>query len=862
MTDVAARMRALEDEIRAHDRRYYVEAQPTISDGEYDALLRELQELEAAHPALARADSPTQRVGGAPIEGFETIAHRVPMLSISNTYATDEVLEFDARLRRLLGADAALAYYVDAKVDGVALSLWYEDGALVRGVTRGDGVRGDDVTHNVRTFRDVPLRLAEPIAGFMEIRGEAYIPLSAFVRVNEARAERGEALFANPRNATAGSLRQLDPRIARRRQLHYVAHSVGERDNLPAASHTEAMALFGRLGLSTSQVAQRCETIAEVVGLCESLQAKPPQVEYAIDGLVIRVDDHALQEQLGQRSRSPRWMIAYKFPAEQATTTLRHVEVGLGKGGNLTPVAHFDPVQLAGTTVSRASLHNFKEVARKDIHVGDRILVEKAGEIIPYVVKVVEPGETREPVVPPAACPVCGGPVDRDEDDTQVRCPNKACGGTLHARLRHFASRGAMDIDGLGGKIIAQLMAAGLVHDVADLYALEVSQLQSLERLGRRSAENLVAGIEASKGRGLARVLVSLSIDHVGSTVSRVIAERFPSMDALREAPAEALEALEGVGPTIATSLASALRDPQLLAVLDRMAAAGVDMTSQAPPRAGGAPQGPLVGVTVVLTGTLEGITRDEAKARIIAAGGKVAGSVSKATGLLVAGEKAGSKLAKAEALGVEVIDGPELVRRLEATQIVPDAGAAGAGAQPLAGLKLVLTGTLSAPREQIAERIRAAGGKVSGSLSKATDLLVVGAKPGSKLAKANALGVEVIEEAQLEARLAGAGPAADPGAAVDAEPAPEPAAATEPEAVASDALAGLRVVLTGTLSEPREAVADRVRAAGGKVSGSLSSATDLLVVGAKPGSKLAKAEALGVTVIDEAALRERLGLG
>ncbi len=655
-----ARMAQLIEQLEGHNRRYYVESNPTISDTEYDKLHRELIELETRYPEAASPDSPTQRTGDEPIEGFSTVTHRVPMLSIDNTYSIEEVREFEERLRRQLDDESTeLHYYLDAKVDGVALSLWYEHGRLVRAVTRGNGKQGDDVTHNVRTMRNVPLTLAGKLARlpFVEVRGEAYIPLAEFERINAQRLADGQELFANPRNSTSGSLKLLDPKQAARRRMMFVAHSAGDRTGLPAETHQQAMALFREAGLSTSELARQCPTIEQVVAACEQYQAERPALDYAIDGLVIRVDSHALQTHLGARSKSPRWMIAYKFPAEQATTVLRSVSLQVGKGGRISPVAHFDPVHLAGTTVVKATLHNFKEVARKEIHLGDRVLVEKAGEIIPQVVKVVGPGpgEMREPILPPEQCPVCGGPVLQEE--IYVRCDSNDCVGKLRSRIESFASRGCMDIEGLGDKTISQLVEANLVRDVADLYALTHEQLIGLERMGSKSALNMLAGLEASKARGMARVLSGLSIGNVGGIVAGLLAEEFADVWALAEATPEQLEAIDGVGPIMAQTIGEAFAQDDFRQLVQRLEQAGVKLASTRQARAPVPTEGPFVGKKVVITGTLSSMSRDAAKQAVVAAGGKVSGSVSKKTDLLIAGEKAGSKLAKAEKLGVAILD-------------------------------------------------------------------------------------------------------------------------------------------------------------------------------------------------------------
>ncbi len=652
-------MRQLEQELHQANRLYYVEHAPNLSDFEFDEKLRELQVLEAGYPESVSPDSPTQRVGGEPIEGFITVAHRVPMLSIDNTSSVEEMREFEERLRRQLGgADVELSYFLDAKVDGVALSLWYEEGTLVRALTRGNGVEGDDVTHNVRTMRNVPLKLSGAALGglaFVEVRGEAYIPKVDFRRINQERLEHGLELFANPRNCTAGSLKLLAPRLAGERRMLFIAHSVGDKTGLPVSSHQRAMELFGEAGLSTSDIAQVCPTIEDVISACQRYEKEMPELAYAIDGLVVRVNSHALQDSLGARSKSPRWIVAYKFPPDQATTVLRDVTLQVGKGGRISPVAHFDPVHLAGTTVVRASLHNFKEVSRKDIHLGDRILVEKAGEIIPQVVKVVAAGENRQPIEPPDGCPVCGAPVIQEE--VYARCSAaSSCIGQVRSRIESWASRGCMDIEGLGDKTVAQLVEAGLIGDVADLYVLPRDQLLLLERMGSKSADNLLAGLEVSKSLGMARVLSGLSIENVGGVVAGLLAAEFDDMWSLADADTGRLEEIDGIGPVVAQTIHDTLAAPAFHDLLRRLEASGVDLKA---PRAASemVGEGPFAGKTIVITGTLVEMSRNQAKRAVVAAGGKVTGSVSSRTDILIAGQKAGSKLDKAQQLGVVVVD-------------------------------------------------------------------------------------------------------------------------------------------------------------------------------------------------------------
>ncbi len=661
----AERIAELAEEIRQHDRRYYVEANPTISDKEYDELYAELVRLERDHPELRSPDSPTRRVGGEPLEGFESVAHRVPMLSIDNTYSEEEIREFDARVRRALrGYEDDVPYHTDLKVDGVALSLWYEGGRLVRGLTRGDGTRGDDITANVRTIRGIPLvldasRRAAP--AFLEVRGEAYLPLQEFARINRELLAAGREPFANPRNACAGTLKNLDPKIAAGRRLAYVAHSIGETEGLDAPSQTEAMRFFAGFGIPVSKHQRSCRNVGEVVDRCLDLQALRPEVDFAIDGVVIKVDPLELQRRLGMRSRSPRWAIAYKFPAEQQTTRIRHVEFQVGKTGTITPVAILEPVQLSGTTVEHATLHNFEEIARKDIRVGDFVFVQKAGEIIPQVLKVAVERRTgdEQPIPVPTGCPVCGSAVQRDEGGVYIRCSNRACEARLESLVRMFSHRGAMDVEGMGEKVVSQLVDRGLVRDVGDLYSLTVEDVRGLERMGEKSARNLVAAIAASRGRGLRALLIGLGIRHVGSKIADLLADEYGSIDRLAEATVERLQSIEGIGPRIADSVYLWFRDPEHREIVEKIRRAGVVLTEPKRARPAG---GPLAGKRVVVTGKIGELSREDVEEKVAALGGKATGTVSAKTDLVVHGEKPGTKLEKAQALGIETMTAEEFL--------------------------------------------------------------------------------------------------------------------------------------------------------------------------------------------------------
>ncbi len=681
MTDKQAkRIEQLREEIRRHDYLYYVQARPEISDRDYDRLMDELKALEAAHPELLTPDSPTQRVGGQPVEGFATVAHGSPMLSIDNTYSADEVREFDARVRKALG-ETPFHYLADPKIDGVAVSLRYERGALALAATRGDGRRGDDVTNNVRTIRAVPLRLrGKGWPDVLEVRGEIYWPRRDFAAFNASLAERGEETFANPRNGAAGTLKQLDPKVVAARKLAFVAHGFGQWSKVPVRRAGELNGLLGEWGIPVSPHSRVCKDIGEVLAAIDDWASRRAEAEYETDGMVIKVDELDLRDELGATSKYPRWCIAYKYQAEQAATVLREVSFQVGRLGTITPVAHFDPVPLSGTTVSNASLHNFDQVDRLDVRVGDTIVVEKAGEIIPQVVQVLHekrPSGTRK-LHPPKRCPACDGETARDEGGVYLRCINPECPAQLRERLRFFAARGQMDIESLGEAIIDRLVEGGLVKHFADLYALTKDELVGLElgrhvnekgteviqRIQDKLAGNLLSAIEKSKSRGLARVLAALGIRHVGGRVAEVLAGHFGEMDALIAATQEQLTEIHEIGPVIAESVFRFFHSAAGRDAVRRLQAAGVNMTAERRAPAG---EGPLAGKSVVVTGTLPGFSRKEAEDAITAAGGRPAGSVSKSTAFVVAGENAGSKLDKARQLGVEIIDEAEFRRRLGA---------------------------------------------------------------------------------------------------------------------------------------------------------------------------------------------------
>jgi DNA ligase (NAD+) len=661
--DIKKRMESLREQIREHDYLYYVLNQPRISDQQYDELFAELKKLEAEHPDLVTPDSPTQRVAGRPLEGFKAVRHAVPMLSIDNTYSADELKAFDERVRRQLET-SDYSYVVELKIDGLAVSLRYEHGVLVRGATRGDGDEGDDVTANIRTIRSIPLCLVdgEKAPVVLEVRGEVYMPTKSFTALNEAQAEAGEKAFANPRNAAAGSLKLLDSRITAKRNLSFFAYALGEVSRPPATTHFQALQKLKAMGLPLNPHMTQAKNIGEVIDICMSWSDRRLKLDYQIDGLVIKVDRFDQQDRLGFTGRAPRWCIAYKFAAEQAATVVESIVVQVGKSGTLTPVANLTPVPLAGTVVKRATLHNFDQMHRLDVREGDTVLIEKAGEIIPQVVEVkrdLRPASAK-PFPVPKTCPVCGTEVVKDPAGVYVRCPNPHCLGQLQERLRYFAGRDQMDIEHLGDALIEQLIEAGLVRNFAELYRLKKEDLLSLERMGERSAQNVLDSLEAGKNRPLWRFIAALGIRHVGGQSAQVLADHFGSLDALMQAGLDEIDSIEQIGPVMAESIYSYFRDPNHVKVIKDLLAAGV--RPQAPAKTKRA--GVLSGQTIVVTGTLEHFSRQQAEQAIKDAGGKATGSVSKNTDFLVAGSDPGSKLDKARQLGVKVVD-EEQFRRI-----------------------------------------------------------------------------------------------------------------------------------------------------------------------------------------------------
>ncbi len=648
----------LREEIRRHEELYYAHDSPEISDREYDVLLERLQELERQHPELVTNDSPTQRVGGRPVEGFAQVVHRRAMLSLDNSYNIEELRAFDVRCQRL--ADGrAVDYVAELKIDGLSLALHYENQVLQRAVTRGDGRVGEEVSANARTIRSIPLRInskAKPFATEFEVRGEAFIPRKVFERINAEREAQDEPRFANPRNAAAGTIRQLDPKITASRRLEMFAYDLLAGERKPFATHWEALNWMEQAGLRVNPERVLCKSIEEVIEFANRMEAKRDELDYEIDGLVVKVNSTALQDEFGTTNKAPRWAIAYKYAARQAETKVLSIVVQVGRTGALTPVANLEPVGLAGTTVARATLHNPDEVKRLGIRIGDWVLIEKGGDVIPKVLKVIEAKRTgtEKSFRMPRKCPVCGGEISRPEGEVVSRCIAADCPAQLEGRLLHFASRRAMRIEGLGESLVHQLVESGKVHDAGDLYSLTLEDIAGLERMAKKSASNLLAQIAASKQKDLANLIYALGLRHVGDRTATTLARQFGSLEALSKATVEELDDVPEIGLTVAQSVRDWFDDEGNLALCNRLAAAGVQTKRETIRRQ---TDDRFAGKTFVLTGTLAGYTRDEARAAIEARGGRVSGSVSKKTDFVVAGEEAGSKLDKATELGVTVLD-------------------------------------------------------------------------------------------------------------------------------------------------------------------------------------------------------------
>jgi DNA ligase (NAD+) len=656
--DARAVIASLRDEINRHNYRYYVLDDPELTDAEYDVLMRRLEALEAEHPELLTPDSPTQRVGAAPSTKFATVVHRRMMLSLANAMDAGEMTEFDHRIKRFLKDESALEYVAEVKLDGLAVELVYEDGRLTNASTRGDGVNGEDVTINIRTIKSIPLRLIKPahhpMPKLLEVRGEVIFPRKAFERLNADRVRNGEPPFANPRNAAAGSLRQLDPRITAARPLDIFCHSPGVIEGIGFNSQWDFLQGIKALGLKVNPLSKRCNGVEEVLAYWNDLTDRRHDLDYEADGVVAKVNSWSLQNQLGEVSRSPRWAIAYKFKAQQAETVVEKIEVQVGRIGSLTPVAKLKPVKLAGVTISNASLHNLDEIRRKDVREGDTVLIERAGDVIPYVVRVTQAGQPRAGEFQmPSHCPICRGAIVHEEGEVGYFCVNVNCPARMRESVRHFASKASVDIDGLGDKLVAQLIEAGLVKELDDLYHLTHEQLAGLERMADKSARNVLASIERSRHTTLDRVINGLGIRHVGEHTARQLALRFRHLPPLMDASEDELQAVRDIGAEVASSIRAYFDEPRNRQAAERLAAL-LDIRPLPEPAEG---RGALRDKSFVLTGTLEGLTREDAERRILAAGGRVTSAVSRKTDFVVAGADPGSKLRKAAELGVKTLD-------------------------------------------------------------------------------------------------------------------------------------------------------------------------------------------------------------
>jgi len=664
--EVVSRIKELREQLHYHNYRYYVLDEPVVSDAEYDRLLLELEQLEEEYPELVIPDSPTQRVGAAPLDKFESVRHRQPMLSLENAFSEAEAREFDARLKRFLRTAEEFHYVVEPKMDGCAVELVYEQGRFTVGSTRGDGIRGENVTQNLKTIHTIPLQMlgeSAPVPELLEVRGEVYMDLEEFEKLNKDRLDRGEAAFANPRNAAAGSLRQLDPAITASRPLKIYCYGVGEVKGASFKTHWEVLESLKKWGFRVNPLIETCRGIDAAIAYHHRIEHQRHGLPYEIDGVVVKVDSLALQERLGAKARSPRWALAYKFAATQETTRVLNIVVNVGRTGAVTPMAVMEPVEVGGVTVSRATLHNEDEVARKDVRVGDTILVQRAGDVIPEVVKVIpeERPPGAEPFQMPKNCPVCDTELVRPEGEKVTRCPNPDCFGALTRGIMHFASKAGMDIDGLGEKIILQLVNVGLVKDVSDLYHLTEGDLVPLERFAEKSAQNIVNAIQGSKNPPFWRLINALGIRFVGEATAQLLAQHFQTLKGLMEASEEDLLQVEGVGPQVAGSIREYFQNPRNRELIDKLKDAGVQEKPPEPRTAG-----PLEGKTFVFTGSLSHLSREEAKALVTARGGKVGSSVSAKTDYVVAGAEPGSKYAKARELGVTILteaEFEELVR-------------------------------------------------------------------------------------------------------------------------------------------------------------------------------------------------------
>ncbi|WP_243387400.1 NAD-dependent DNA ligase LigA [Bacillus kexueae] len=659
-----SRIQALHEQLNQYNYEYYVLDNPSVPDSEYDRLMQELIQIEEAFPELKSADSPSQRVGGQVLDAFQKVEHRIPMLSLGNAFNEQDLRDFDRRVKQVVGEN--VQYTVELKIDGLAVSLRYENGVFVQGATRGDGTTGEDITENLKTIRSIPLRLKKDVT--LEVRGEAFMPKKSFEALNEERSKLNEEPFANPRNAAAGSLRQLDPKIAAKRNLDIFVYSIADIGETGVTSHSEGLQLLDELGFKTNKERRLCQSIDEVISLLDEFVQRRPELPYEIDGLVIKVDQLNQQEELGYTAKSPRWAIAYKFPAEEVVTKLVDIELTVGRTGVLTPTAILEPVRVAGTTVKRASLHNEDLIREKDIKIGDTVVIKKAGDIIPEVVNVLvekRTGDERDFHMP-KECPECGSELVRIEGEVALRCVNPKCPAQIREGLIHFVSRNAMNIDGLGERVITQLFNHQLIDDVADLYKLERGQLLNLERMGEKSTDNLLNAIERSKENSLERLIFGLGIRHVGEKAAKTLAEQFETMDRLQQATKEDLVAINEIGEKMADSIVTYFANDEVSEVIQELKDLGLNMAYKGVKREESLSDSYFSGKTIVLTGKYESMSRNEAKAQIEALGGKVTGSVSAKTDLVIAGEAAGSKLTKAQELNIEVWDEARMLQEFQ----------------------------------------------------------------------------------------------------------------------------------------------------------------------------------------------------
>lgn len=660
---IKKKLENLRRQIQYHERKYYVEDSPEISDYDFDQLMKELEVIEAQYPELITPDSPTQRVGGEPAEEFATVTHRVAMLSLDNTYSQDELLDFDNRIRKLI-PDQEMEYIAELKVDGLGVALIYENGRFIRGATRGDGVQGEDVTSNLKTVRSIPLMLEGigPRLPFLEVRGEVYMRKGAFQVLNRQREEDGETFFANPRNAAAGSVRLLDPRITASRPLDIFNYMLSYVEGVSLNSHLDSLQALKEMGFKTNPHTQRLSSIEEVMEYCAEWEGKRDELDYEIDGVVIKVNSLAQQTELGSTTKSPRWAISYKFHARQAITKIDDIIIQVGRTGTLTPVAVLSPTPLSGITITRATLHNEDEIRRKDIKIGDIVIIERAGDVIPAVVSVIKEkrtGQEREFNMPDK-CPVCNAEVYRPEGEAATRCTNSSCPAQIKEHLHHFASRNAMNIDGLGPSLIDQLVGKGLVKNAADLYLLNVDQVSALERMGEKSAQNLINALEGSKSNNLAKLIFALGIRHVGVRAAEILTDQYSSIDALTQAKVEELQEIYEIGTKVAESIARFFQQEENKMMLEKLKEAGVRMQEE---KAQASENQTLAGKTFVLTGALQTMTRDQASELIKKAGGKVSSSVSKNTDYVVVGDSPGSKYEKAKKLEIKILTEDEFIK-------------------------------------------------------------------------------------------------------------------------------------------------------------------------------------------------------